>query len=69
MSYTIFPEEAYEREFPETALGGVGRGQKKVRHSGEPLSVEVPERFTKETAKIADMSERTIQRIGQRPRA
>jgi hypothetical protein len=39
-------KDAYERLHPETALGGVGRGQKKVRQIAEPSEDDIPERFT-----------------------
>jgi hypothetical protein len=52
-------KDAYERLHPETALGGGGRGQKKVRQFGEPSEEDIPERFTAATAKVAGVGERT----------
>lgn len=46
----------YEIKFPETALGGVGRGQTKVRQIGEP-SEPIPDRFTLSTARLTGKSE------------
>ncbi len=52
-------KEIYEEMHPEAALGGVGRGQKKVRQNGEPSK---PDRFTKSTASATGRSERSVQR-------
>ena len=53
---------AYEREFPETKNGASGKHREKsqLRHNGEAENTsETPDRFTKETAKIMVVRERS----------
>lgn len=60
-------KDAYLRQFPETKHGTIGNSREKSRQNGDSTSDDPkPERFTNETARIGDMSERTIQRSLER---